>query len=181
MPVGFHVTYWDDLEWKDRLGSYEYTKRQRKYADQWKAPSIYTPGVVLNGEQWRGWAGGHSIPENPLPSPGRLEIRVEDDDKFIAVFYPGNQAGDFSVSFALLGFGIHSDIKKGENRGRQLQHNFAVLDFKEVRLLKKDGRFSAVVKLKSQKEMEPERSGVAAWVTQKGSMKPLQAAGGYLD
>ncbi len=53
VPVAFHVDYWDRLGWKDPFASAEWTKRQRLYAANWNAESVYTPAFVLNGREWQ--------------------------------------------------------------------------------------------------------------------------------
>jgi len=58
VPVAFHVDYWDNLGWKDRFASAAFTARQRDYAARWNSGSVYTPGFVLDGQEWRGWFTG---------------------------------------------------------------------------------------------------------------------------
>ncbi len=55
VPVVFHVDYWNSLGWSDRFSSPENTARQRRYAAVWGTDSVYTPGMVLNGREWRNW------------------------------------------------------------------------------------------------------------------------------
>ena len=47
VPVAFHVNYWDNLGWKDRFASVEFTQRQRTYASGWNSGTVYTPEFVL--------------------------------------------------------------------------------------------------------------------------------------
>src|SRR5262249_36121801 len=65
VPVAFHVDYWDHLGWRDPFSKQEFTERQRSYAATWGGDSIYTPGFVVNGREWRGWFGGPSLPAAP--------------------------------------------------------------------------------------------------------------------
>src|SRR5713101_6658813 len=61
VPVAFHVNYWDNLGWKDRLASVEFTQRKHTYASGWGSDTVYTPEFVLNGREWQ-WAGrGHTL------------------------------------------------------------------------------------------------------------------------
>src|SRR5205823_9928722 len=53
VPVAFPVDYWDRLGRKHPLASVEWTKRQRLYAANWNAETVYTPAFVLNGREWR--------------------------------------------------------------------------------------------------------------------------------
>src|SRR5438132_8079399 len=52
VPVAFHVNYWDHLGWHDVLATKAYTEREYRYADTWRAPSVYTPCFVRNGQEW---------------------------------------------------------------------------------------------------------------------------------
>src|SRR5258706_14663017 len=49
--LAYHVDYWDYIGWKDQFSNADYTKRQDKYAEEFKLNSIYTPQVVINGEK----------------------------------------------------------------------------------------------------------------------------------
>src|SRR5437763_11956930 len=42
VPVAFHVDYWDRLGWKDPFVSVEWTKRQQRYAENWKRSEEHT-------------------------------------------------------------------------------------------------------------------------------------------
>jgi hypothetical protein len=61
IPLAFHVDYWDYLGWWDRFASAEFSQRQRDYRHSGGLGSVYTPGVVVNGQEWRGWYRGESI------------------------------------------------------------------------------------------------------------------------
>src|SRR5437773_2365288 len=62
IPVAFHVDYWDHLGWKDPFSSKTFSERQGKYAAAWQNESIYTPGFVWNGTEWRGWFNREELP-----------------------------------------------------------------------------------------------------------------------
>ena len=52
VPVAWHVTYWDDLGWKDIYAAKAFTARQYAYASLWHSDSVYTPCLVRNGRDW---------------------------------------------------------------------------------------------------------------------------------
>ncbi len=84
-------------------------------------------------------------------------------------------------SIALLGFGISSRVTAGENTGRTLQHDFAVLDFAHGALSQDGaGLFTGSFLLHPRHEVASQRYGVAAWIHREGEMMPVQATGGYL-
>src|ERR1700737_4679799 len=76
VPVAFHVDYWDNLGWKDRFAKPEYTSRQRSYSAVWGILSVYTPGFVLNGQEWKGWFSGNPLPGASDRPAGNLEVKI---------------------------------------------------------------------------------------------------------
>jgi hypothetical protein len=50
LALAFHVDYWDDLGWRDRFGLPEAVLRQRVYAKALRLSSVYTPQVVVDGQ-----------------------------------------------------------------------------------------------------------------------------------
>ena len=55
LALAFHVTYWDQLGWPDRFANADYTARQYAIAQQARSAQVYTPQVVVNGQDWRSW------------------------------------------------------------------------------------------------------------------------------
>jgi hypothetical protein len=174
VPVAFHVDYWDDLEWKDRFARREYTSRQQSYSIAGGISSVYTPGFVLNGQEWKGWFVGDSLPVSAEHAAGTLEIRVMDGTAKI-IFSVASGEKELDVHVVPLAMNVSSEVRAGENRGHRLTHSFVALSLVSVRLTGSDDKFAAEVPLNI--------SGAAAlavWVTPAGSLKPLQAAGGFL-
>jgi hypothetical protein len=52
-PIEFHVDYWNRLGWIDRFSLNAFTARQQAYSIEWQTPSVYTPGFVLGGTEWK--------------------------------------------------------------------------------------------------------------------------------
>ena len=173
VPVAFHVVYWDNLGWRDRFASKECTARQYAYSSQWSSDTVYTPGFVLDGAEWRKPSGQHPPPSS-AEKAGILSAEYADDG-VCRVKYTA--AGDYEVHVALLGGGISSAVKAGENEGRQLRHEFVALALKSAPL--KAG--AAEVMLPSAKRDGVTRAALAVWVTRRGELTPLQATGGWLD
>src|ERR1700736_1247363 len=49
LALSFHVSYWDDLGWKDRFALTEAVARQRTYAQNLHRSAVYTPEIVIDG------------------------------------------------------------------------------------------------------------------------------------
>ncbi len=172
VPVAFHVVYWDHLGWRDRFANKEYTDRQYAYSSQWGSNTVYTPGFVLDGAEWRKLLG-RDAPAASSEKAGRLTVEYANDGA-CRVTYAA--AGDYEVHVALLGGGISSAVRAGENEGRTLQHEFVALALKTVRL---EARV-AELKLPGIADNSVGRHALAVWVTRRGDATPVQATGGWL-
>ncbi len=180
VPIAWHVTYWDRLGWKDPYASNRNTARQYAYAKQWKSPSVYTPGFALNGREWK---RGESI-GNISPDAGRLSVRWNADQR-VEVTYQlpsETQTESYHVMIALLGSGIVSDVRKGENAGRELHHEFVVLQNKAAKLLRHGTHTHTItVRFPDLTGSKIPRRALAVWITRGEALTPLQATGGWLD
>ncbi len=185
VPLNFHVDYWDRLGWPDVYASESYTQRQYRYARQLGMPSAYTPGFMLDGQEWRGFFSGAPLPEPVATDAGVLRVTLRDGDLALA-YRPSDAdlsqstaAVDFHV--ALLGVGLCNRIAAGENRGRALRQDFVVLSLVSEPAHREGSDLRARVALPRAGSVEPERFALGAWVTRGDSLAPLQATGGWVD
>lgn len=58
VALAFHVDYWDRLGWSDRFASAAASERQALAARSNAAAFVYTPQVLLQGRDFRGWRRG---------------------------------------------------------------------------------------------------------------------------
>jgi hypothetical protein len=183
VPVAFHVDYWDRLGWRDRFASREFAGRQRAIARTWRSGSVYTPCFVRNGAEWSG-----RDPETGLrrANAGRIRLTRETGGGVRIEFSPGeaDAGNEFDAWVVLLGGGIASDVKAGENRGRRLEHEFVVVAQAVVALTKPvdettlhAGRATGLV----YPNPLPERTAIAGWVSRRGEVAPIQSVGGWTN
>jgi hypothetical protein len=183
VPLQFHVNYWDSLGWKDRLSTRGFTERQYAYSSAWGSSNVYTPCFVMNGEEWRPLLGGLPPPGGPS---GTLSVELE-GGACRAEFTPapgtGAEKTAYEVHVALLGGGITSKVTAGENDGRMLTHEFVVLGISDSRLSPgaPGAALLAEVPLPRATVPDARRRALAAWVTRRGELAPLQATGGWLE
>ena len=184
VPVAFHVDYWDNLGWTDRFASPAWTARQRAYAASWGGDSVYTPGVVLDGREWRQWSS-HAAGELPAAAEktggtGQLSVVVH-DGKTAAVTYRTSDrpAAARDVLVALLGCGLNSNVQAGENRGRSLRHDFVALACVRQKFSSGTPAASVTVQLPTPPK-DAGRLALAVWVEEPGRAGIEQAAGGWL-
>jgi len=180
VPLAFHVDYWDYLGWRDPWASKAYSDRQRGYVEHWHRNSIYTPGFVLNGEEWRAWFSQQDTPKASRTKVGILKATSPDRQHWLVSFSPARQAtADCEVHSAILVNELVSDVKAGENRGRRLNHDFVVTSLTTRPLKKYSDEFQGELDLKTDKQ-EKRPLAIAIWVTPLGSLEPLQATGGWI-
>ncbi len=172
VPIAFHVTYWDDLGWPDRLASPRFTQRQRDYAAAWGSGSVYTPGFVLDGREW----AGRALPRVAAERVGRLSLRVS--GSAVSVLFERDDRGgkDLTANLAWLGGELVSDVRAGENRGRTLRHEFVALSLHAQSM-----GLTAAGATASFPGPRPSAAGsLAVWIVESGRTEPIQAAGGWL-
>jgi hypothetical protein len=178
VPVAFHVDYWDHLGWRDRFAKQEFTSRQQRYAAVWGGDSVYTPGFVVNGKEWRNWFGGNAVPTIST-RVGVLRVSLGDGGKLTAAFVPETtQPRALALDVALLGNDLESDVKRGENSGRKLRHDFVVLDLIKIDMVKQSKSWTGSLALPMQ-PANGKPTAIAAWITEDGT--PIQATGGWLQ
>lgn len=171
VPVAFHVDYWDRLGWRDPFAAKAWTARQYEYSARWKNSSVYTPGFVLDGREWRNSA----VPSASSESPGALKLSVTDSDAVRATFQSDKP---LDVHVARLGFGLNVNVKAGENSGRKLLHDFVVLSLETAKM--NDGKAELRAPVAPGKENVDGRTAIVAWVTEPGQIEPIQAVGGWV-
>ena len=177
VPVAFHVDYWNYLGWEDRFSEPEYAARQRQFKSQGAANAVYTPGMMAGGLERRDWRYGAKQPEASGQAVGELVLDVDDGE--LRASFDGDIAMETALELhvAVLGFGLQTPVGAGENHGELLAHDFVVLGYK--RLLG-SGAWQAELP-EAPLAKESSRLGIAAWVSERGSVAPLQAVGGWLD
>lgn len=180
VPLAFHVDYWDYIGWKDPFASPEYSQRQRRYAHQYNESTVYTPGVRKAGEEWRAWRLWAGPTQSKAKAVGNLKFNVSTNGEFNASFNGIDSTYDdkaLQLNVAVLGLNLATEVKRGENRGKTLEHDFVVLQI---------SRFSSADASAWSGNIEKPALAsidyaIAAWLSEKGSVNPVQACGGYLD
>ncbi len=173
----FHVDYWNYLGWRDEFSSAVFSQRQREHKRVGNLSAVYTPGVLINGFEWRGLLERQPfpIPANPLlegTHPGVLTLEVSGQNISLTLEAGSSNPGKPIAHVALLGTGIENYITRGENADRTLRHDFVVLQHE---LKQGDGpwRFDVAA--------DKRATAIAAWIEDANTQRPIQAVGGWLD
>ena len=184
VPVAFHVDYWDYIGWPDRFAEPDYGQRQRRYSQTDALSRVYTPGLILAGQEWRSWFFRPQLELQTAPAVGQLALIVDESQRSCnAQFSPAPTAqlsGQLELHLVVLGFDMTTAVKAGENKGRELVHDFVVLGYQRGPLIvDKAGLYQVNTTLPKTKFASKQRA-VAGWISRVGDPRPLQAVGGWL-
>ena len=137
VPLALHVDYWDYIGWKDPYAKREFALRQRKLSQLQRIALVYTPQVVLQGRDFRGW-GTQAFDEavkriNSQPARARLKLNLlsvgEKALEIEASAELAQRAGETVLYLAAYQSRLQSKVTAGENRGRILTHDHVVLEW----------------------------------------------------
>lgn len=140
----FHVNYWDYIGWPDRFATAAHTNRQRQIAAWNRQNGIYTPQMVLNGGDWRGWGGiepfNSAVTATITTATSSISLSQTGADHFEAVVSPaagasgtsGTTPTTWSAYWTITEHGHVTKVKAGENSGETLLHDFVVRQYTPV-------------------------------------------------
>ncbi len=180
VPVAFHVDYWDYLGWPDRFADASFSQRQLAYYDEGGVSSVYTPGMFVAGQEWTGWRRTDAPGTDDSGSGGLLTATLTGNQVRIDYVHTTSETRQLSAHVALLGMGLGTDVRHGENRGRRLNHDFVVLGETSAPLAAASVGSTASLSLPVSGHVAS-RYALAVWVAEAGARRPLQATGGYLS
>lgn len=168
IPMAYHVDYWDGLGWKDPFARPEFSLRQNLYKAYGQISSVYTPGFVVNGQEWRGFFQRRPLPQNNAKNSPPLLLQKT--GAHFQLTYQQEQ--EYTAHFVLLSMQQSSEVTQGENKGKRLQHEFIVL--------LKDQK-NAVKKWNFDYHSLPQNAdAVAVWLTPIDSFQPIQTVAGWI-
>ncbi|WP_439858681.1 DUF1223 domain-containing protein [Pseudomonas sp. MBLB4136] len=175
IPLAFHVDYWDRLGWPDPFANPAHSARQRGYARSSASRSVYTPGFILAGREWRGWFRGEPLDLPSGAEVGTLTLRLDGDSLRLAFDASATAPAGLIAHVARLGFGLHTRVSRGENAGSLLTHDFVVLSLQQIAASTPNRWLTRLPH-----EPRGERQAIVAWLSAPGDLAPYQAVGGWL-
>jgi hypothetical protein len=134
LPLAFHVTYWDNLGWRDPFSLEAATARQARYGHRFGDGS-YTPEIVVDGAA--GLVGSHrhdvgaAIEKAKQESHTAADVSVTKTGSGLSIMV-GSGTGNGRV--LLIGFDHEhvTAIGRGENGGRTLAESNVVRSVRSV-------------------------------------------------
>lgn len=181
VPLALHVDYWNYLGWIDRFSQAAFSKRQREFANRAKSRVVYTPQFVLNGRDYH-WTADKLADdlEQINLRPARADISLRLDHAGHALRIKGTasvkqKSTDAELYIALYENNLRTDVRAGENRGRTLEHAFAVHRLIGPVSFDPSGKVQIDEELKLDKTWNTSKLGVAAFVQEIKGTDVLQA------
>lgn len=134
-PLAFHVDYWNRLGWADPFSDATFSERQRAYARAFGSGRVYTPQMVVNGEEE--FIGSRRVEaeriiQNALDAPAlaTIDLSTEVEDASVRIEYDVSDAPSEAVlHLALVQRQVEQAVPRGENAGRTLRHANVVRAF----------------------------------------------------
>lgn len=125
--LAYHVDYWNNLGWKDKFSSVENSRRQQYYSRTLRS-QVYTPQLVVNGKKEFVGSDRNNVEDaienalfNSKNFPVDLSAKVL--DKEINVNYKTVENNSQNkLLITLVEKKSATNVQKGENEGRHLQH-----------------------------------------------------------
>jgi len=176
-----HVDYWDDQGWHDPFSSHAFTVRQSEYVERLRVKNgPYTPQMVVDGSEAfvgsdRAQAGRALAKAAKLP---KMDVEISsahvENGKVLAQIKIADVSSKADVFLALALDHAQSQVLRGENGGRKLEHVAVVKRLTAVGHAKKGEPFSKDLTVALDHPGEAYR--LIAFVQEAGEGKVLGAA-----
>ncbi len=132
VALAFHVDYWDRLGWKDRFSSPVFTSRQASQQASNGAHFSYTPQVVVDGRDSKGWPSIAALGTARPAAPVELALAREGEHITATVVASTRAPKHLAAYWAVTEQGHVTAVKAGENEGVTLHHDFVVREYRPV-------------------------------------------------
>ncbi len=171
IALGFHVTYWDHLRWKDTLSQKFATDRQNGYSASAGSNKVFTPQMIINGTH--SFTGSDRAALDKAMQESRAPVRLDlwKDGSFINVRLPSLQGAMPHVWFFALQSEHYQAIAAGENSGKTITYTNPVLAYRDL------GEWNGQGKTISAALPKLENIGSVVILVQQNGYGPILAAG----
>lgn len=126
LPLAFHVDYWDYIGWKDRFADPAFTRRQKAYAAAAGRNMIYTPQMIVMGQEDIAGADAMAVmalvAKHQAAEPAvNISLRRSGDELEITLQpAAGGSGGPYRVLLIRYAPRKSIDITRGELAGRKM-------------------------------------------------------------
>jgi hypothetical protein len=151
MVLANHVDYWNHDGWIDRFSTKELTQRQENYGTSFNLDSVYTPQMVVDGKtEFNGQdesRAKRAIAAAINDPKANVSIAPLQDSLNIQIDSVPTSTKNAEVVLAITEDHLQSNVAKGENNGRTLNHSGVVRDLRTIGTVQSNS-FAAQPKLK---------------------------------
>jgi hypothetical protein len=135
IPLAFHVDYWNYIGWTDPFAQARFSERQRQHSRRRGTNFVFTPQLLLNGQDYRRGLlfddfPGKVKPINQSRPLADIKLTLTSSTATLVseaeatVKNPALRSAQLFI--ALYENNLVSAVKSGENKGRTLKHDFVV-------------------------------------------------------
>ena len=138
ITLSLHVDYWNSLGWKDEYSSAIFSRRQQLYSQALKLDSNYTPQMIVDGRtEFVGNSAektNKAIAEAAKNPKAAVEFFLDANQLKIKLSdLPAHE--NATVFLAVTEDNLASNVRRGENSGRRLEHTSVVRELTSLGML----------------------------------------------
>jgi hypothetical protein len=138
LALSLHVDYWDYLGWKDSFGQARFTSRQKAYARHAGDRMIYTPQIIVNGDDRVVGSEGLAVAaavDRHAGQPLRVRLALgRGDDGRLVIRAEAVPPTDRELRVDVVRFLPEAtvNIRRGENAGKTITYHNVVTSWENV-------------------------------------------------
>jgi hypothetical protein len=179
-----HVDYWNSLGWQDPFSSAGFSERQRAYGDAFRTSSVYTPQMIVDGQQQ--FVGSDerrahaAIIKAAKETRAKVELKLTSNKELsvtITDLPAVTQDDTADVLLAVTESNLSSDVPRGENAGRSLKHTAVVRQLQTVgEVAAGSNKFTANAAVPFNKGWRTDNLRIVVFIQERGTRRVLGVA-----
>lgn len=150
IALALHVNYWDYMGWKDKFGSPQNTARQKAYARAAGSRTLYTPQMVVQGQEK---LKGHDEPailaeiarRKAEAAPATVSAERTEETLVVRVQPVAAPVGAADVQLVSYIPSETVEIEKGDNAGQEITYVNIVTSWRTLGTWDGEGPFEVTV------------------------------------
>jgi hypothetical protein len=135
--LALHVDYWDYIGWADKFAQGKFTDRQRAYAKAIGSRTIYTPQLIIGGQdRIEGHAPDETVAQikRHLSAGSQVDLVLERQGDLLVIRAEADPPLSAPVRVQLVRYTPQEtvEIKRGENAGRTITYHNIVTSWEGI-------------------------------------------------
>ena len=138
ITLALHVDYWNYLGWKDEFSQKQFSERQSGYAQRFKLDSSYTPQMIVDGQTQFVGSNHETVQKAISDSAKNTKANIEiskTNEKLNVKIIDAPTHDDSYVWLAIAEDDLKTNVQRGENGGKTLEHVSVVREMKLLGVL----------------------------------------------